>query len=186
MALIDTLLPSFAVDYVAIYDSEFRQIFNKARPLRATIRESSKVMEHPVENGSVISDHRIVLPIEIELALTLTTRDYEDTYYSIKQYYLDSSLLNIQTRSDLYRSMVIESMPHEENPEQYDTITIILTLKQVLFTEPRYSVVPRNASAQTTVDKGVQQTKPVSQSTSRRVSISIINSISNLKSWFSS
>ncbi len=30
-------------------------------------------MEHPVESGIIITDHRIILPVEIELSLILTS-----------------------------------------------------------------------------------------------------------------
>ena len=55
-------------------------------------------MEHPVESGAVITDHRIVMPIEIDLSLILASADYTDVYKAIRQYYYAATLLTIQTR----------------------------------------------------------------------------------------
>lgn len=154
--IIDTLLPSFAIDYVAVFTQDFTQVFPRARILKATVKEQAKVMEHPVETGAIITDHRIILPVEIELSLILQSADYADTYKTIRQYYLNATLLVVQTRSGIYDNQLIASMPHEEDPTQYDALTIALSLKQVLFVKATYGKAknPKNSS---TVNRGTQQ-----------------------------
>lgn len=163
--IFDTLIPHAAVDTVAIFDQNFKQVFPRARALKAVVKEDAKVMEHPVETGAIISDHRIILPIEIELSFILQSEDYIDTYRAIKQYFLNATLMVVQTRAGIYKNQLIASMPHEEDPEQYDAITVAVSLKQVQFAMAQYGIKPKNPSNSTTVDRGNLQPKPVPANT---------------------
>lgn len=155
--IFNTLLPSFAFDSVAVFDQSFQQVFPQARSIKAVIKEESKVMEHPIETGGIITDHRIILPVTIELSLIVQSKSgIKEVYQAIKQYYLNATLLVVQTKSSVYENQMISSMPHEENPDQYDALAIALTLKQVQFATTRYSVVPKNPKNSSTVDRGTQ------------------------------
>lgn len=156
ISIIDTLLPSFAFDTVAVFNSSFEQIFRDARAIKAVVKEQAKVMEHPLETGAVITDHRIILPVEIELSVILSPSSYQDTYKAIKSYYLNATLLVVQTKSGIYENQLISSMPHEEIPEQYDTITITISLRQALFVTPSGAIVPADPTDTNTVDRGQQ------------------------------
>ena len=52
------------------------QLFIHARPMKATIRETSKVMEHPVETGVTLADHHIINPIEIDIPVIISSQYY--------------------------------------------------------------------------------------------------------------
>ena len=154
--IISTLLPSFAVDYVAIFTQDYQQVFREARAIKAVVKEQAKVMEHPVESGAIISDHRVILPVEIDLSLILASEDYQSVYKAIRQYYFNATLLVIQTRSGIYENQLISALPHEEDPNMFNALTIALSLKQVQFVTAQYGVVPRHASNTTTVNRGAQ------------------------------
>lgn len=158
--IINTLLPTFAFDSVAVFSQDFTQLFKNARPIKAVIKEQAKVMEHPVENGATITDHRIILPIEIELSLILSSDDYQSVYANIRQYYLNATLLTIQTRSGVYQNQLISSLPHEEDPSQYNVLTIALSLKEVIFVSAEYTTLPKKSANTSTVKTGEQQAKP--------------------------
>ena len=160
--ILQTLISTYAQDVVGIYTQDFRQLFKEARPIKAIIKEEAKVMEHPVESGATITDHRVILPIEIEISLILRSFDYPDVYQSIRQSFLNATLLIVQTKVGVYSNQLISAMPHEENPDLYDTISIALKLKQVLFVTTQYGVVPRRASNSNVANTGVQQPAPPS------------------------
>ena len=155
--VISTLLPSYATDTVAIFDQDYNQLFRNARAIKAVVKEQAKVMEHPVESGAIITDHRIILPVEIDLSLVLTPRTYRETYNEINQFYLEATLLIVQTRSGIYINQLIHSMPHEEDPNLFNTITIALGLKQVQFVTAQFSTSPRNPKNSSTIQRGAQQ-----------------------------
>jgi hypothetical protein len=131
--LIDLLALGGQSDVVAIFDgSSYQQLFANARPLKATVRETSKVMEHPAESGVIIADHHIINPVEIDIPLMIQAQYYGETYQQIKSAFLDATTLTVQTRTGVYSNMFIADMPHDESPEFYDAITLALHLKQAL------------------------------------------------------
>jgi hypothetical protein len=158
--IINNLLPSYAVDTVAIFDQNYNQLFQQAKSIKVVVKENSKLMQHPLESGAIITDHRIILPIEIEMSLILASSDYSDVYKSIRQYYYNATLLVIQTRTGIYENQLIEAIPHEEDPDMYDAITIALSLKQVFYVSAQYAVSPKYPSDSNTQDRGAQQGTP--------------------------
>jgi hypothetical protein len=149
------------VDIVGIYN-DTSQVYVEARPLKASIRETSKVMEHPVETGVMLSDHHIINPVEIELPLIVPAIYYAAIYQQIKTDFLAATQLTVKTAVNVYGSMIIADMPHEESPEHFNAIILGLRLKQVLFEVPgstqplpaNYS--PAAAADQNTVQSGLQ------------------------------
>ena len=160
--LLSSFIPQFNVDTVAVFTQEYTQIFRDARPIKAVIKENSKLMEHPIENGAIVTDHRIIMPVEIELSMILTPQNYRQTYEQIKQYYLEGTLLIVQSRSGIYLNQVIQEMPHEEDTTIFDTIALALSLKQVQMVTAQYTTTPRNPKNNGTVNRGAQQTTEAS------------------------
>lgn len=162
--IINNLLPSFATDSVAVFDQNYTQLFRNARAIKAVIKEQAKVMEHPVESGAIITDHRIIMPIEIDLSLILSSADYQDVYAAIKQYYLNATLIIVQTRSGIYQNQLISALPHEEDPNMYDALTIALSLKEVYMVTAQYAVAPKQPSNSNTTNRGTQQSTQATSS----------------------
>jgi hypothetical protein len=154
---LDVLLPTKAYDQVAVFDQDFNQVFPRARPIKAIVKEEAKVMEHPLETGATIVDHRIILPIEIELSLVLQFADYQDAYNQIKQFYLNATLLIVQTKSGVYPNLLIAAMPHEETPEMYDALAVSLKLQEAQFATTTNQFANKNPSQASTVNRGNQQ-----------------------------
>ena len=147
-----------AQDVVAVLASEFTQVFPKARAMKATVIRASKAMEHPLETGATITDHRIVLPVTIELSLILSSDDYKAVYQQIRDLFHRGELLTVQTRVDSFPSMLIEKMPHDETPEMIDGVALGLSLKEAQFVQPKFSTIKAAAPRDTnTVQKGQQQ-----------------------------
>lgn len=166
--ILETLLPTYAFDQVAVFDQDFNQVFPRARTIKAVVKEEAKVMEHPLESGATIVDHRIILPVEIELSMILQAADYQDTYRVIKQYYLNSTLLIVQTKSSVYYNQLIAAMPHEENPDQYDAITLALTMKEAQFAQTKINYSPKNPKQASEINRGAQQGSQLAQNSSTR------------------
>lgn len=151
----------FALDVVAVLDSDFNQLFDLARPMKANINPQSKLMMHPIEDGSLITDFRIILPLEIELGMLITGDEYRSVYQQIKTSFLNADSLIVQTRADTYFNMVIEAMPHDESVDQFDVLPIALKLKEAILIQVQYQALPPEAVAtpadQSTVKRGAQQ-----------------------------
>jgi hypothetical protein len=166
--IVGIILSTAAVDTVAVFDSSFNQLFQNARPLQDTVRENSRVMDHPLESGQLISDYKIILPIEIEIPVIINAAFYLGTYQQIKAAYLSSELLTVQTRAASYSSMIISEMPRQEDPEKYDAITVLLKFRQVQLVKPSTtgttsnpSYAPADPTSAPTQDVGLLGTDPI-------------------------
>jgi hypothetical protein len=149
-----------ATDVVCVLDANLAQVFETARPIKAVVKEESKAMDHPLETGAVITDHRVLLPVEIELSLVLSAEDYRGTYRQIRDLFHKGELLTVQTRTESYQSMAIQSMPHEENADAFDVVMLALSLKEAQYVEAQFTDAkvarPRDSR---TVQRGEQQPK---------------------------
>ena len=166
------MTPTGAQDVVAVLNADLVQVFENARALKLTIGVGSKAMEHPLETGAVVTDHRIVLPMTAELSLVLAGEDYREVYQQIRELFKRGELLTVQTRVDSYPSMLIEKMPHEESSDIYDGIAVALSLKEAQFVTPQFSKLkvaqPKNSN---TVKRGQQQPTETPATAPRRTSI---------------
>ncbi len=173
MPLLNTNIPSASSDVVCVFDQNFNQVFRQARPTKLTVNEHAKVMEHPVETGATITDHRIIEPIELEFSMVLQGDDYRSVYQQIRQLYLAATLLIVQSRTASYSNMLISEMPHEETPEYFDTVTVILKMKEVFFVTAQFGTLPpqkvKDKTQASTIDRGNQQTKASNASILARV-----------------
>lgn len=164
-SVLELLGLSSQIDVVGVYDAQsFQQVFTYARPLKASVRETAKVMEHPAENGVLISDHRVVNPIEIEMPMLIPALYYGSMYQQIKSAFLNGTLLYVQTRVATYPNMFVAEMPHEESPEIYDAISLTLRLKQVIYLPDPNRYAPADPANDDTVDNGLQSPTPPVQS----------------------
>ena len=129
-------------DVVAVLASDFSQVFPNARALKVSISRGSKAMEHPLETGAVVTDHRIILPVTAELSMVLASSDYKGVYQQISTLFRKGDLLTVQTRVESFGSMLIEKMPHEESADIADGVAVALSLKEAIFVTPQFSTLP--------------------------------------------
>lgn len=118
-------------DVVAVIDDSGNQVFPGARSIRASINGEIRYMIHPLEDGSSTADHKIVLPDAVTLAVILDPEGYRSTYQEIKRIARDDVNLTVQTKSDTFLNMRIESYPAEEDPRMYDTIRMQIGLRSI-------------------------------------------------------
>lgn len=166
-----------AADVVGIFDSEFRQLVPEGRPVTAFVTEPSKIMEHPLEDGSTVADHRVFLPVEIEMTLLIPI----DNFQRLRAIYRQTETVTIQTSSGSYDNMVIEVLPHDITPDAVDMLPVALRFREVQFVAAQFQALPpravgkdangnasRNAS---TTKKGEQSGKPAAPETTRKSSL---------------
>ncbi|WP_058913343.1 phage baseplate protein [Entomohabitans teleogrylli] len=143
-----------------IYSDKFALRFDKMILLKASVMREAKLMEHPLEDGSTIADHRILQPVEIEIPVLLPAGDYTSLYREINQAWIDTELFNIHTRVGIFKSMAFAAMPHDENPDQVDVIPMVLRFKEVRLVTTQYQALPARKVArprdQSTVSRGEQ------------------------------
>lgn len=129
-------------DVVAVFDSEFVQLFPQARTMKAMVLEAASIATHPVESGGTIADNRIFLPVEIELSMILAAGEFRQVYQQIKSAFFRNDLLTVQTKTASYGNMMIEAMPYDEVPEMFDTIALALKLREIRLVTAQFQALP--------------------------------------------
>jgi len=146
-------------DEVQMFDQYYNQLFTDARIMKANVNIQSKLMDHPVEDGSLISDFRIVLPVEIELSVICTGIAYRDVYKRICDWFLAGWTLNVSTKVQTYKNMMIQAMPRDETPDMFDVCVIALKLREVVIITTQYQTLTAgdvaSANDQSTISSGV-------------------------------
>jgi len=158
----ESILSMFGVDEVAIFDpNTFQQIFETARPLKANVDRQLKLMDHPLENGAVVSDFAIVMPVSIEMAMIVGGDEYQSVYQQIKAFWLARQPVTVQTKADVFQNMLIQGIPHEETPDMMDVLPIAFKLREIQVITVQYQALPPQAvqasADQSTVNRGAQQ-----------------------------
>ena len=172
------------VDVTGVFTPEFVQVFASARSVNASVFVSSKLMEHPVENGSARTDFRIIVPVEVTLGVILDPENYKQTYAQVRTIFNAGDSLTVQTKSASYQNMMIQEMPHEESPDYFDTLVMTIKLKEVILVQTRYLALPakkvKNKNKQSTKKKGQQTPKtPAPASAEAKKSSSLLSRIFN-------
>jgi hypothetical protein len=148
MANDNTQNSTAAMDVVAVLDEDLNQVFPDARPIKASFTEDSKQMEHPLETGVQVTDHRVIQPIEIVLTCMLVGEEYRQVYRTIKDIFIRGDKLTVQSRVESYPSMIVLSIPHEEPPDIQDGAMMIIKLREALFVEAQFTdIKPVKAAA---------------------------------------
>ena len=162
-------------DKIAIFNQDYSRVFKNADIMDVRVKEDARTMEHPVEDGTIITDHRIILPVEIEIVVSLLSADYPSVYNQIRQNFYDSELFTIQTRTGTYENQMITSLPHAESSEVMNGIVMTLNFRQVLIVTAVTVYAAKNASDSDTVNRGTQQGTPANDSQTGKATSGLFN-----------
>jgi hypothetical protein len=150
-------MSSYTFDVVAVVDPDTgEQLFTAAESMKANVSPTSRLMDHPLEDGSPVTDFRIVLPVQIELALLFSAQDFDSTYAQIKATYLAGLMLTVRTNADTFENLVIEQMPHDETPDMFGMIPLSLRMREVQLITVAYQALQAQDVAQPTDQSTVQ------------------------------
>jgi len=165
-----------AVDVVGVYDVDFNQVFPDARPLKASVSDEATFFKHPLESSATRTDHIIFQPIKITMSVLMSGDDYISVYQQIKQIYRSQTQLIVQTKTDTYEDIFIQSIPHEESPENYDSIIMNLILEETKLAVTEITFIPESLSDNDTTNRGQQEPETPSDAQNQKGS--------TLSRWF--
>lgn len=151
---------SLARDVVRITDENGNQLFVGARIMRATVREESTFFEHPLEDGNKVIDQKIMKPVEIQLAVIMPGDAYGAAYTAIRNAYVQSTPLIVQTKTGSYPNQYLQSIPHEETPEAGDSVVIALNFREVQWYKADVQTLPAKEVAASKKSPAGVKSKP--------------------------
>lgn len=164
---------------VAIVDSAtFLPVFYGAEPMRVRVRESARVMQHPLETGVTISDHHVIEPREFEVDLIIPAVYYISVYQQIRTAMVNAELLILQSNADVYTNLIVADMPHEESPQMTGVLAMSLRLKEILFVAPA-SITTQNTSNPSSVPSNYAPSDPTDSNTVLRGQCTLQDSAGN-------
>ena len=134
-----------SVEVVGIFDEQFNRLFNKTHPMKATVSEEAQLFSHPLEDKTEISDHRVLMPVEITIVLQLDPSEYRNAYGELRSSFRKALKYTIKTRTDTYTNMVMQSIPHEEDAATPDLVTLIVSFKEAIFVSAQFQALPPRA-----------------------------------------
>lgn len=202
---IQALISKYSQDVIAIFSQgssgePLKQLIPEVNIMKASINTNATVFRHPLADGSTIVDHRILEPVEIELILILSTTrkpftssyidslfpnqdNLRNTYNTLLEYYNNSYLIGIQTRTSYYSNMILSAIPHQENVDVYNGAILSLKAQETKFALPTVNIfVPLDPNDQSTIDRGEQQsisTTENQQSAASAILDNLTGSVSN-------
>jgi hypothetical protein len=104
--------------------------------------DQSVITEHPVEQGSVISDHIYALPARLELTYTWSPASNFNTsddpsflnslYSTLLTLKANGTLFRVVTGKRTYENMAIEAIAETTDKETENVLTLIIELKEIL------------------------------------------------------
>ena len=153
---------STSLDIVGVFDSDFTQVFMQARPVYASVRPEARLMDHPLETGQIITDYKVILPLEIEYRVVLPSPYTRDLYEEIWNLWQNSELLTVQTKARNYTNMVIASPPHEEKTDYFDALPMTIRFRQAQLVQAVTTYAPADPTQANTQSLGDQNSYTVS------------------------
>jgi len=151
MGILTSSLPLLSTDSVAIYDANGEQIFvgeqtfvnqfvefrgsplgtrNQAQPMSASVRDMSRSFSHPLDNNETLTDHRIILPVEIDIAMIVAKDDNNNIFNQIEDYYLRGEEVTVKLKARKYDRMIITAIPHREAKEVFNGLVFNISFKE--------------------------------------------------------
>lgn len=161
----DLLFATASFDSVQILNG-YTQVLQYARPIKATVRRSSRLLDHPIETGQLITDYSIVLPTEVDFTVIVQAANYRNTYAEALQLFRTKQILSVQLKVGVGSNMVIAEVPHEETPDKYDAFMMTIKFREVLVVKSAPPFSPANPTQANTQALGQQQATPATPTSS--------------------
>ena len=156
-----------------ISNSEVNYIFDAI--IRQEHTQMLRVTEHPVQTGANIIDHAYQLPATLMLEIGMS--DAMDTFFKgqfngpytksvnayqkIKELQSKRQPLEIHTRLDTYRNMVIEEIRAQEDYKTLHALKCVITLRQIIMATVEAVPIPINDRVQGLIAEHEKALQPI-------------------------
>lgn len=150
------------MELVAVLDNDsLQEIWTGTDLMQVSVMESSKATRYAVEDGTNRNDHVIHNPTEISLRAVMTG-EVTQLFDALRQTYRDRSLVTIQTKTAVYANMLLEEIPHDQDPGMTDAVALDLRFVEWREVAPEYGELTQSQVADPkqsdTVRRGSQAT----------------------------
>ena len=119
-------------------DSHWLAFDNALTVTNETHNFANEVVSQPLENGSLLTDHIIIMQDELEVQVFVSNsvpQESQDTYSALKIIRNTRQLCNVYTDHEIYTSMAIESVSAPHEAPQVNAITFTIKFKRIDWTD---------------------------------------------------
>ena len=102
-----------------------------------------KLMEHPKEDGTVITDHIVDDPSKCQVKLLIEDDDAE-TLNELMEYYRNSTVLTVKIKSEIFSNLVINSKPLAADSEHFNSTIYNISFKEIQNAVTQYVEMPQS------------------------------------------
>lgn len=118
--------------------------FYHASPMELGIEQNARFCEQPVENGALITEHKVIMPKKVTCTMAMPNFLAGQVINEMQKYYNESKKIIIQCVGGVYMNMIMESMPTRINAQNADRPLYNLSFKEVILIEPPDSEATKN------------------------------------------
>ena len=175
MSIVSNLLPLSSVDIIAVFDADGNQVLVgdsprsetfgfsvgtflggqlKAQPMRGFINRDTKGFTHQLENNLSITDHRILLPIVIDMKFLIAKDKTSVIYKELEELFVSGAEVAVKTKARLFEGLYISSIPHAETPEKFNSLEVDVKFREIQVPSGTVSFSPADANQQDTIERG--------------------------------
>lgn len=151
---------------VILYTEDGEEVLADASIISCRVDDQSKLMEHPIESGAKISDHKVFEPRSIDMTIAFTADGYAEEYRQLFNLYRDCTIMKLQTKAQVYNNLQIESIPHEEKVETMNRMIFNIKLKEAIVVTAQFvkATIVKAKKAPDKPTEEVGQKPPVNES----------------------
>lgn len=161
------------MDVTAIFDESGNQLFSTAKILRLAAAPSNTYATHVVEDGTTVVDNKIQNQARVAISLVLDGGDYQEVYKNIQTASNENTKFTIQTRVNSFDRMYIESYPHEESADIFDTVALNIDFVEQITSTVQTSTLSKsdvaNPADADTINRGEQLPKKDAGTTLQKI-----------------
>jgi hypothetical protein len=157
---------------VAIFNLNYGRLFTEAeiKILELNAEPRRTLFDHPLEDGTTVTDYSIVEPIRMRLAVFLPPGFYASTHAQLREIFNTGSYIYVKSRGNIYDNLIIDAMPHEETAQFLESIQMEIDLREVQTAvtgtvsansaQEATTYSPISPAAESTVQRGRQTSTP--------------------------
>lgn len=119
------------VQNIAIYEqSENQQILTGLQFLDGSAQIDKKLMEHPKEDGTLITDHIVNEPTQVTLQILLSDDD-STSLNQLQDLYNNATPLIIKIKNELHTNLIMSGKPLKADSNHFNKTVYDLTFKEI-------------------------------------------------------
>lgn len=98
----------------------------------AKVNIESELCDHPVEDGTLITDASIILPVTAEVTVAMPTLFAKRIYDSMYGMYMNKTdRIMLETKYGVYKNLVLQNMEYTLDADTVDRAQFVLTLREI-------------------------------------------------------